>query len=220
VKRLVNEVHEVKQYLEGKNIVLNNLYRICYLMVCYHKEKGLKKIEVRETLFEWGKVNHVFIKYNVNNIINRVFDSDTAIKLKSPSVKINKQDLMEIMKRFDDNKTKLVALAMLCYAKAHADKMGEFNISSVGLGAWLGINRKALRNKYIKELIEYEYLLEVSKPQNSVRWTQAYDAQSTRYKINAPLHNIGDYVLVDNGIEKLFSDIFYEVKHEEINCCL
>ena len=205
---MVNEAYEAQQYLEGKDIVISNLYRICYLIVCYYKEKGYKKIEIREALFDWGKLHNVFIKYNVNNIINRVFDTDKAVLLKAPTVKINKQDISEIKKRFDDSKTKLVALAMLCYAKAHGNKDGEFNLSSVGLGAWLNINRKILRNKYIKELIEYEFITEIEKPQNNMRWEKTYDSQSTQYRMSFPLHNSGNAALADNDVRLLFSEVF------------
>ena len=205
---MVNEIYETQQYLEGKSIVTNNLYRVCYLLVCHYKEKGYKKMEIREALFEWGKQHNIFIKYNVNNIINRVFDSDKAILLKAPVVKINKQDITEIKKRFDDNKTRLVALAMLCYAKAHGNEDGEFNISSVGLGAWLNINRKALRIKYIKELIEYDFITEIEKPLNNMRWEQPYDSQSTQYRINFPVHNSGKATLINNDIRLLFSEVF------------
>jgi len=205
---MINEAYETQQYLDGNDIVTSNLYRICYLIVCHYKEKGYKKIEIREALFDWGKQNNVFIKYNVNNIINRVFDTDKAVLLKVPTVKINKQDAIEIKKRFDDNKTRLVALAMLCFAKAHGTKDGEFYISSVGLGAWLNINRKTLRNKYINELIEYEFITEIEKPQNNMRWEKSYDTQSTQYRINFPIHNSGNATLVNNDVRILFSEVF------------
>ena len=205
---MINEVYETQQYLDGDNIITTNLYRICYLIACYYKERGLKKIEIREALFEWGKQYHVFIKYNVNDIINRVFATERAKLLRNPVVKINKQDIAEIKKRFDDNKTRLVALAMLCFAKAHGTKDGEFSISSVGLGAWLNISRKTLRSKYIKELIEYEFLSEVEKPQNNMRWDKSYDTQSTQYRINHPLHNSGNVTLFNNDMKQLFSEVF------------
>jgi hypothetical protein len=138
--------------------------------------------------------------------------------LRTGGVKINKQDIANINKRFDNMNTKLVALAMLCYAKAHANKQGEFSISSVSLGLWLHINRQNLRSKYIKELVDYEFLIEVDPKLRSTRsadhkkWAQPYEDQSIQYRINSPIYNNGEYELKDNDMRTLFSEIFSVVK--------
>lgn len=190
---------------------MNNFYRACYLMVRWHKEQGLKRIEIRDTMFDWGRANNIDMKYNINDIINRVFGVEKYVPLQSPIIKINKQDIENIKRRFDNKKTKLVALAMLCYAKAKANRDGVFGISATSLGAWLEINRKTLTNKYIKELVDFEYLSIISKPENNYKWLKSYDDQSTKYKINASLHNSGDFVLSDNKVRILFSEVFLTV---------
>ena len=207
---MIDEIFEVKQYLKGVNVSKQNLYRTCYLLVKWYKELGSKKIEVRAALFEWGKKYNFYIKYNVNDIIDTVFERNSP-NLKSPEIKINKNDVKNINKRFDNKNTKLVALAVLCYAKAFANEDGEFSLTSVGLSSWLNINRQSIRKKYIKELIEYEFVSEVSKPErikNKNDWGKPYEEQSTRYKINMPLNNSGDFVLRNNEIGKLFSEVF------------
>ena len=204
---MIDEVREVEQYHNGKNIGNENLYRICYLLACSYKSKGLTKAETRQAIFDWGKKYGVRIKYDVNAIVIRAFDSANPT-FKSPVVKINKQDYTKIIEWFDNKKTRLVALALLCYAKAHANKKGEFYISAVALGAWLKINRKALRARYIKELLDFEYLVEIEKPSNNNKWNEDHDKQATKYKLNASLHNSGEHVLVDNDIGKLYSQVF------------
>ena len=157
----------------------------------------------------------MWIKYDVNSIVSRVFNAKDST-LKSPVVKINKQDVAEIKKRFDNKKVRFTALTFLCYAKAYADKNGEFRLSSVGLSAWLGINRKTLRNRYIKELIDFDYLIKVERHKNNPKWSMAYnskidqpyDSQATKYKLNVVLHNSGDHILINNNIWILFSELF------------
>lgn len=206
---MIDERFEVQEYLNGKSIVLGNLYRICWLIVRWYKEQGLNRLDIRNEVFKWGCEQKITIKYNVNDIINKVYDKEMDAKLRSPAVKINKQDVQEIDRRFDNKKTKLCALAILCYAKAYADRAGTFNISTVNLSAWVGINRKSLANKYIKELIDFEYLTLVSLPPKIGRWKDmSYYDQATTYKLNVPCHNSGNFVLRNNAIRILFSEVY------------
>ena len=207
---MVDEVYEAIQYIEGKNIVLSNLYRICLQMIRWYKGQGeLSRIEIREKiLYEWAAKHKIDVRYNLNDIINRVFDSNDFGVLKTPVVKVNNQDVERIKRSFDSETTKLVALAILCYAKAHGNIKGEFTMSAVNLGAWLGINRRSLAKKYIKELIDFNYLTIAAKPTNNSKWEKAYAEQSTHYVINAPLHNSGNYELKNNDIGILFNEVF------------
>ena len=204
---MIDEIREAEDYINGKNIVKENLYRICYLMSCYYKSQNIEKLETRQKIFEWGRQNNIWIKYDVNQIITRAYESPNST-FNSPVIKINKQDIVNIKDMFDGHKVRKVALALLCYAKAYANKNREFYISSVALGAWLGINRKALRNRYIKELIDFGYLQEVHKRKNSNIWDQPFSEQGTKYKINNSLHNSGEHVLESNDIDKLYLEIF------------
>ena len=204
---MIDEIREAEDYINGENIVKENLYRICYLMSCYYKLQNIEKMETRKKIFEWGKQNGIWIKYDVNQIITRAYESNNPT-FKSPVIKINKQDVTKIKDSFDGHKVRKVALALLCYAKVHANKNREFCISSVALGAWLGINRKTLRNRYIKELIDFEYIQEADNHKNSNIWEQSFDKQGTKYRINNSLHNSGEYVLENNDIDKLYLEIF------------
>ena len=72
---------------------------------------------------------------SVNDIIHRALTDKKKKLRENVEIKISKTDIEEIEMRFDKPKL-LVALAIL-YAKANADKNGEFCISSVALGAWV-----------------------------------------------------------------------------------
>lgn len=208
---MVDERFEAEQYLAGKGIVKSNLYRTYSLLARWCKEQHMTRYEARKEIVRWCEEHKQDAKYDINSILTKVFDTCAPI-LKSQTIKINKQDVKHITDRFCNNSTKLVALAILCYAKAFADQNDEFSLSSVGLSAWLSINRKSLRNRYIKELIDYEYISEISKPQNSKQWTEKCDDLSIRYKINVPIHNSGDFILKKNNVRILFSELFSDSK--------
>lgn len=205
---MVDRLYEAQEYVKGNNIDFKNLYRICFMMACWHKQQGLDRIEIHNILDEWKKIHGIYMRCETNEIIDRVFDREKSTTLESHIVKINKNDIENINRRFDSKKTKLVALAMLCYAKAHANKNGEFNISMTSLSSWTGVNRQMLGRKYIKELVDYEYLTVVTKATSKSNWEGQYHEQATKYKLNAVLHNSGDEKLERNDLRILFSRLF------------
>ena len=202
---MINEVIEVKEYLSGKNINKKILYRICYLLAKWYKEEGLSQLEIRDAIFSWGKKHDVFIKYSVNNIIYKVLEDKTRLK-DNISIKINKADIEEINRRFDKKNTKLTALALLCYAKACANRDKEFDISSVALSNWLGINSGDMSTYYLREVIDFEYITKISTPSNTFKWDTS--KQNSGYRINVDIHNSGNYTLKDNDILDLYFQIF------------
>jgi len=205
---MVNERYEAQQYLEGKKITNDNAFRAYYLMTCLLRESGLSKDEIRAKVKEWEEVHSIKKKYDVNKIVRNVFDYEDEVYLCDPIVKINKRDVEIINSRFDNKKTKLIALAMLCYAKAYANKENEFHISTVALSAWSGLHRKTIASRYIKELIDFGYLETVKKFCANREWSGSYRLQSTKYRIKLNLHNSGDNILEGNDIRLLFSRLF------------
>ena len=203
---MINEIAEVKGYLSGNHIVKSNLYRICYLLAKWFKEQGLSRLEIRDSIFDWGKRYNVYIRYDVNQIINKALMDKH--RLKDYTVRVNDADIAEINRRFDNTKTKLVALAILCYAKAYADHDKEFTVSAVALGAWLGIHNSSVKRKYINELIDYGYISIVSTPNNTYFWEVSESDKCCRYRINVSINNDGNLILFDNDILSLYKKIF------------
>lgn len=205
----INEVIECKDYLEGRNIDTKCLYRICYMLAKWFKQEGFSHIEIRDAIFRWGKQHNVYITYNVNKIIYTALEDKKRLK-DNVVIKINQNDISEIKKRFDGNNTRLLALALLCYAKANANQDGEFSISSVALSNWLGLNRGNLSSRALSELIDFGYVERVS-PAPGYVWKPADKADKYKQwnlKINVPLFNSGGVELVDNNILDLYKCIF------------
>ena len=202
---MINEFVETEKYLRGENINKKNLYRIVYMITKEFINRGMAHSEIRDAVFRWGKDNGVYIKYDVNSIIYKALEDKTPI-CNSPIVKINNGDIVEIKKRFDSKNARLTALAILCYAKARADKDRLFNISSNTLANWIGIGAGNLRGRYIKELIDFGYLSKIETPRNTYKWDG--DNTTCKYSINVELHNSGNYTLIDNKILDLYSELF------------
>jgi len=94
----------------------------------------------------------------------------------------------------------------LCYAKAFADRDGHFDISSVALANWLGLDNSNMNKYDLSELVEYEYIVKLSTPSNTYKWDN--NKQNSGYRINVGIHNNGNYVLKDNNIMDLYFQLF------------
>lgn len=200
---MVNEIIAVQEYLSGKNIQKANLYHIVLLLARWFKEQGYSHLQIREKIFEWGRDNHVYINHNVNGIIKCALNDKRKLT-DNIVIHVNSQDISEINRRFDSKKAKLVALAFLCYAKAHANRDKEFSVPAIALGSWLKVSRTTLQAVYIQELVDYEYIQIV----DAGGWNGSGKTKATKYRMCVPLHNDGEYELVGNNIHALFKKIF------------
>lgn len=206
---MIDETLEVKEYLDGQHLNSNNLYRICYLLAKWYGEQGMDNLSVREAIFKWANTYNVYIKYNVNDII-KCANEDKRRLTAHVAIHVSSDDIAEISRRFDRPKIRFTALALLCFAKAHADKDGVFTVSSVALGSWLGIHRSTLQRQYMQELRDFKYLEVVKSPRNSAFAWNRLDtyAKSNRYRLLVPLRDDGEFVLEGNEILKLYRQVF------------
>jgi hypothetical protein len=125
---MINEVLEVESYLDGSNIRKNECtFRMCYLMAKYFHSKGLTPIEIRKEIFNWGYNYNIYILHNVNDII-RMAIAD-GIPLTEKKIYVNNDDINRILERFSTNNSKLCALGVLLFSKAHADEDGIFTFN-------------------------------------------------------------------------------------------
>lgn len=205
--RLIDEKIDALNYLNGKYIYPRNLYRIYYVLAKWFYSQGMIKIEIRDSIFEWANEHGITVKHCLNDIIDYVIDSGIPLK-QDIVVRINESDIYEINRHFDKKNTKLVALAILCYAKIYADKNKEFSLSSVPFGCWVGISDSQIRARYFKELIDYSYMEKIYTPKNNYKWGNREDEKTSKYKLLVGIDNSGDIILDGNHINKLSSNIF------------
>ena len=204
---MIDETLEVQGYLRGEHLNPQNLYRICQLLCRWFCQLGYSRLEIREKVFDWAARNGIHIPYNLNLIIYHAEENPKPLTM-NPCVRVSRKEAAEIARRFDRKNTRLTALAMLCYAKTFADLNGEFSISSVSLGCWLGIADSNLRGIYIKDLADFGYLSKTASNRSRFAWEKKAKSKCCRYRIHTPLTNTGEYLLEGNDIHGLYETVF------------
>lgn len=204
---MINEKVDAEMYLRGENLYRDIEYRICILLSKLFYSRGLKAaLEIREALKCWAKENNFYLTVSMNSVVERVIKENMQLQGQKP-VRINKGDVATIKDKFDTYEERLVALAVLCYAKVYADSDGQFTLSLSALSHWLTFQPKYLR-KYIRRLIDMGYIELVSKGDVSSWYKTTVVVAMDTYVIKVPYKNIGSISMIDNDIEQLYEDAF------------
>lgn len=204
---MINQVLEAKDYLDGKNISLQNVYRMCYLIAKSLVAEGLDPLDARQKIFNWANKYHIQIDYTVNNIIDKASNDKTPLRGETV-VWVSTQDVDEITRRFDRRLVRCDALAMLCYSKVYANKKGEFTMPCRSLSAWVGNGSLTSHWKAVRELLVFEYLELPMSSSNVKRWSRKELSDGSVYKIKPPVYSTKDFLLEGNDIWKLHNTIF------------
>lgn len=218
---MIDEVFEIKEYLNGKKINERGRYRAAYLIARWFTQEGLDFCATRDAIFEWSKRTGNYIKYNVNDIVTGA-RACTDRLTDNVTICVSENDINHIVRLFDSRKARLLALAILCFAKQHANRDGVFNISMSALSDWIGISRAQISSNYLPELITLGYVERVESVQPVSRWHRDKELKTSRYKstrlkINASLYNAGKYKMRNNDIEKLYDEIFVQTERTVYN---
>lgn len=210
---MLNEKNEIEALLKGERINKKYTYRSCYLLAKYFKSLGYDHNKIREEIFAWGRKYEVYITDDLNSIIQRVFKDKKEIA-ENIEIKISNNDIEEIIKRFDRYNTRLTAFAILCFAKKYANRNGMFYMSRVGLSNWINIKQTNLSNRYIKELIDFNYLEKVTV--NDIKLIKINNKKVSKmliYKIKVNFKNTGEYIVEDYDIRKEFEKIIADYEY-------
>lgn len=204
----MNEKNEIQAILNGDRINKKYTYRSCYLLAKHFKSLGYEFIKTREEIFSWANKYGIYISDDLNSIIQRAYNDKRPIA-ENIEIKISKEDIEEINKRFDKYNTKLTAFAILCFAKKHADKNKNFYISLVGLSNWINIAQQSLSGRHIKELIDFGYIEKISQDEMKfIKKRNKHISKILMYKMKVNCVNKGEYVVNDYNIRKEFEEIF------------
>lgn len=205
--RLLNEKNEILAILDGKRIDKRYTYRSCYLLAKYYKSLGYDFYQTRKEIFYWANKYGIFITDDLNSIINRAY-KDKSELIDDTSISISKGDIFEIVDRFDKYNTRLVAFAILCFAKVNANYNGEFQLSLIGLSNWVGINRGNIAGRILKELINFGFIKKIEKGKfTHIRQKNHPINTPITFKLLIPLDNSEDYVFYDEDIRDEFQKI-------------
>lgn len=204
---MLNEINEIDSLLNGKRINKKYTYRSCYLLAKYYKSLGCEHKEIRSRIIAWAKEHDIYITDDLNSIIQKAI-KDKKKLIDNIEIRISENDIKEIIKRFDKYNTRLTAFAVLCISKKYATKDGIFYMSRIGLSNWIGIAETHLSNRYIKELIDFDYIEKINNGNfNYIKKRNKFISKIITYKIKVSFNNMGKYIVRDNNIREEFENI-------------
>lgn len=160
---------------------------------------------IREHLKQWAKDNDFFFTVAMNPIATKVIQND--MRLQDPAVYISDSDITAIKERFDTYNEQILALAVLCYAKAYASDDGTFKLSQRLLGHWIGMNKKTV-HKYLERLENMGYISLYEPGEVSSWYQKTVVSQLNTYQLNVPYTNDGEIVFDDNDVKSLYDQLF------------
>lgn len=208
---MIDERLVVLDLLDGIGISKDCLYGHCYLLAKYFLQvEGLGVLDTRTKIFEWATKHKIYLdsdEINLNQIIYKVKNDKRPLREK-PIVGVSDAELRQIWLRFDNKRTRRVALAILCYAKATMDEDGNFSISMRALANWLGYGHTALYS-HIKQLREYRFIEKQKQDGQIKSWNAKIKSKSGEYRLLIPVQPKGyDHLLINNDINALNDECF------------
>lgn len=212
---MINEMVDAQKYLAGEGLSHDIEYRICLLLAKWYYQNGAKtREEIRERLKTWAKENSFYFTVSMNTVADRVISGQMKLLGQEP-VYINQNDKQVIADKFDTYEERIVALAILCYAKTHSDRYGHFQLSQASLGKWLKMERKTIA-KHVHQLIGSSFM-ELVEAGTINSWYQSMVAVGCSvYKLCFEISNNGEWQLTENNLHQLYDEMFVEGQWHDI----
>lgn len=207
---MIDEVAEVKQYLAGKPPEeKSRLYRACYMISKYLKEDGMSPVDAVSFIDKWldgsghGKINLL-------QCVNAAYMNVNKLK-RGRRVLVSSDDVKAIVEHAPTKNDRKVALALLCNAKAFADKKGIFQASTEAVASWVGIKGSNIRGRSIDRLCKWGYIEKVDTYRGKAagRFSK-YSRSASCFRLLVPWKNTDGVELVNNDIDSLYSELFKE----------
>lgn len=209
---LINEIAKAEELLSGKPFRKEYFFNAYCVIIKYFIGLGLSQQEARLKIIEWEEKFGYKRYFDINSVI-LTFYEDNVVARGAFTINISEQDIFEIKSRFDKTNERKIAFAMLCYAKAVADKNGCFYISYAELYEWIGIAHTHIQSRYLKYLIKFGYIEKIQSKKSPFTWNRDKNKnyyKKSKFKILVDFSNDVEpkWVLEDNDINKLFAEIF------------
>ena len=208
---MINEVLLVENLLNGIGIDENCMYQHCYLIAKYYLQQGYEPFAVRKKIFAWANAYKIYLdaeKLNLNQVIYKAGEDKRRLR-EDIIIRVSGKDLKEITDRFDNPKTRKVALAILCYAKAAADRDNCFDLSVVSFCSWLNMDYSFMLKTYLRELQSFGYIRKMkTSERKTFSWNGNVKSKSANFKLLVNFNNSGEHILVNNDIDALFEECF------------
>lgn len=206
---MIDEIAEVNKYIKdglptGSS---RKLYRACYMISKKFKEDGFPPEEAVSFLAKSGDVRYGGV-VNLLQCVNAAYMNENKLR-RGKRVLMSDDDVRIILDHAPTETDRRVALALLCNAKAFADKRGVFQASTEALANWVGLQGANVRGRNIKRLCEWRYIAKVDtdKGHAAGRFSK-YHRNVSCFKMLVPYENTGKYELLDNDFSSLYSAMF------------
>ena len=212
---MINELVEAKKYLRGEGLNREIEYRICLILAKWFYQEGATTREsLRGQLKTWAKENNFFITMAMNPLCDRVIRDDMKLLGQEP-VRINDADADDIAYCFDTYEERIVALAVLSYAKIYSDSDGCFKLSIAALADWLCMERKTV-SKYLKTLEGLNFIRQQDTGTTNSWYQKVVVTGCNTYQLGFETINTGEFTMDDNDIDKLYDLIFVNGEWHDI----
>lgn len=198
---------QVENLLKGEGINKKCTYWNCFLLAKYYTEQGLEPFDIRKNIRAWAEKYNVELETNLNRIIIDMPRENRRKLRDNVTVRISDTDIERISTCFDSSKSRRAALAMLCYAKAAADKDGYFYLPVAVFAGWIHQDYSYVLRHYVKEMKSMGFVESVKRSKKK-RFSWEEQKEKSNFRILVPHHNTGNYVLVDNNIDALYVECF------------
>ena len=207
---MIDEVAEVKQYLDGNRLEDGrNHYRACYMITKYYKQLGMTKKDTFDKVSQWASEHGLQPKFSLIGCVNTAYENDVALR-HGGTVKISQADVDCICKYSRNRADRRVALALMCCAKSFADENGVFVASSGALGSWLGMCSPNIRQRHLRYLQDYGFVERIDTVETMHGWRKNYFRQASRLRLLVPFDKDGEWELINNDIRRLYEQAFGE----------
>lgn len=206
---MIDEVAEVKQYLDGKWLDNEqNYYRACYMITKFYRKLGLNKNETFLKAAEWVRKYNLTLSFSLIGCVNAAYNNDTDLRC-GTTVSISRADA-ECIRMYSRNKQdRRVALALMCCAKAFAGDDGSFVASSGALASWLDMDAGNMRRRQLKRLQDFGFI-EKLRNDDLRGWKKNYYRNALRFRLMVPYDTDGEWKLRHNDIRQLYEQVFDE----------
>lgn len=210
---MINEIGEAKNYIKGK-MDGKPPRRICFVMAKYFKRSGLPLSDALATIQKMLETHGIKTNFSVGRCVMAAYENDSELN-DGGMVKISKTEIDAIKRIASTRREKILAVALLCCAKAYGDSDGVFTISLSRLAGWIGCDVENLRKRELDVLKTFGYV-EVYAPEDTYRgWKKEVRRTLLRYKVKIAYGPDGEYELADNDIIGLCERAFPELASKE-----
>jgi hypothetical protein len=211
---MLNELNEAIRLLEGNFYEKEGIYRGCLILVKYYKYLGYSPLETRNSIKEWQDKYNITFDFEINPLIHKIYDEKMQL-IDKVEIPIAREEVIEILSRFDRESVRFVAFLILCIGKFKGNKHGAFDLSIIGLSYWSKISYKQI-TRILDELKEFEFITQITK--ENVRYKTLTNkiktfSKTNIYKLNIELSENVDFIISDEDIKIKYLDIVDKVQN-------